>query len=445
VSATSRVSIALVGGLACGIVAAWSGSAVLTGVAAALEPVGTLWVNAIRMTVVPLVVALLVRAVAGSVQPAGLGRLGATAAALAFGALAVLAALTALAVPLLLRWTPLDAAGGSSLRAAAPALPSAAAGMSSPAEWLVSLVPVNPIRAAADGALLPLSIFVVVFACALRYVAPEPRRAVVLLFDGVAEALLQVVRWVLLLAPVGVFALTSGLGAKLGVSAVGALGYFVVLLCVVHVVVGLALYPVASSFGRVSLRRFASAAAPAQAVAFTTRSSLAALPAMLEGAERLGVPRHVSGFVLPLAASMFRLTSAVYWTLSAALVARLYGVEFGAAQIAVVALASATLSFGVPGVPMGGLLIQAPLYAAVGLPVEGLAILMAIDAIPDMFKTALNVTADMVLVAVLGRPHRPASPPELAPAGFAPLPPVTASPGAPGIAYPGQANVGQRP
>jgi len=440
VSATSRVSIALIGGLTFGIAAAWSGSAVLAGVATALEPVGTLWVNAIRMTVVPLVIALLVRAVAGSVQPAGLGRLGATAAALAVGALAVLAALTALAVPLVLRWTPLDAVGGSSLQAAAPAVPSGAAGVSSPAEWLVSLVPVNPIRVAADSALLPLSIFVIVFACALRHVAPEPRRAVVLLFDGVAEALLQVVRWVLLLAPAGVFALTSGLGAKLGVAAVGALGYFVVLLCAVNLAVGLALYPVATSFGRVSLRRFASAAAPAQAVAFTTRSSLAALPAMLEGATRLGVPGHVSGFVLPLAASMFRLTSAVYWTLSAALVARLYGVEFGAAQIAIVALASATLSFGVPGVPMGGLLIQAPLYAAVGLPVEGLAVLMAVDAIPDMFKTALNVTADMVLVAVLGRPRRPASTAALASAGVAALPPDTALSAAPGIAYPEQAD-----
>jgi Na+/H+-dicarboxylate symporter len=161
----------------------------------------------------------------------------------------------------------------------------------------------------------------------------------------------------------------------------------------------------------VPLRLFARGVAPAQAVAFSSRSSYASLPALIEGAERtLRLPPEITGFVLPLAVAVFRLTSPIYWTLGALLIAQLYGIEMGPAQVGTVAAASVLLNAATPGIPSGGLLIQAPVYLAVGLPVEGIGLLIAIDAVPDMFKTAFNVTADMAVAVILARPTASSAP-----------------------------------
>jgi Na+/H+-dicarboxylate symporter len=131
---------------------------------------------------------------------------------------------------------------------------------------------------------------------------------------------------------------------------------------------------------------------------------MATLPAMFESAERLDVPAPVASFVLPLAISSFRLSSPVNWPIGALFIAKLYGIELDAGALATIALASVLLNPASPAVPSGGLFVQAPVYMAVGLPVEGLAILIAVDAIPDIFKTLLNVTADLsVLTAVAPR------------------------------------------
>ena len=168
------------------------------------------------------------------------------------------------------------------------------------------------------------------------------------------------------------------------------------------------LYPVAVLLGRVSPASFARAALPAQAVAMGTRSSLAALPAMLDSAEKqLQLRREVSGFVLPLAVSTFRLNLAVSWIVGGLFIARLYGVPFGVASIATFYVAAVLMSFSVPGIPSGSLFIIAPLFPTVGLPVEGVGILIALDAVPDIFKTTLNVTGHMTVAAILGRAGAP--------------------------------------
>jgi len=173
---------------------------------------------------------------------------------------------------------------------------------------------------------------------------------------------------------------------------------------VLHAVTGAGLYLLAVIGGRVSLAQFARAAFPAQAVAFTSRSSLAALPVMVEGArDQLHLPAEVTGFVLPLAVSTFKLSSPIYWTLGALFVGKLYGIDLAPAQLVSVGAAAIALNAATPGFPSGGLLIQAPLYPSIGLPVEGLGILIAIDAIPDMFKTAFIVTADLAVATVLAR------------------------------------------
>jgi Na+/H+-dicarboxylate symporter len=261
-------------------------------------------------------------------------------------------------------------------------------------EWLLALVPSNPVRAAADGALLPLVIFSLAYGMALSRVSDGIREMHVRFCQGVADAMATIIRWVVLVAPIGVFALALSVGARLGAAAAGAIIVYI-LACVVCLSVAIALlYLITTRVGGVPLRVFAPALLPAQTIAFTSRSSLAALPVLLTDAQsRLGLSASVAGFVLPLCASIFKLNSPITWPLGAVLVSRLYGVDFGGTNLVIFAIGSVILSLTVPGIPSGGFFVQAPLYLAVGLPPEGLGILIAVDFIPDLFKTLLNLTS----------------------------------------------------
>ena len=276
-------------------------------------------------------------------------------------------------------------------------------------DWVTSLIPVNPIKAAADGALLPVVLFTLAFSFALSRTAEATRTTMVTFFRGISEAILILVRWILALAPIGVFALAVALGSRLGTAAIGAIGFYIAV-CIGMMVVSFGfLYLVVVLGTRIPLRQFSRAVLPAQAVAFSSRSSLAALPALIGGArDQLHLSEEVTGFVLPLGVSAFKLTAAIYWLIGALLVARLYGLDLSTAQIATIAVASVVLNASTPGIPSGGLLIQAPLYSAMGLPLEGLGVLIAIDTIPDMFKSMINVTADMVVATLLDRPQHAA-------------------------------------
>jgi proton glutamate symport protein len=252
--------------------------------------------------------------------------------------------------------------------------------------------------------MLPLIVFTAVFAFALTRTGAEHREALVRFFRAVAEAMFVVVGWLLLLAPLGVFCLVFPLAARTGAQLAGAVGAFLLVVCGLTVVAIAALYLLAALAGGVPLRRFARAAAPAQAVAFSTRSSLASLPALVEGAERgLGLPAHVTGLVLPAAVSVLKFASPIVRIAGTLFVARLYGIELGPGELAAVAAAVAALSFYSPGIPSGGLFVLAPVYLEFGLPVEGIALLIALDIIPDMFLTTANVTADLAVAAIVGR------------------------------------------
>jgi Na+/H+-dicarboxylate symporter len=273
------------------------------------------------------------------------------------------------------------------------------------AQWLIDLVPANPVRAAADGAMLPLIVFSLLFGVALLRLDAERRRPVIGFFEGVADAMLVLVRWVLAFAPIGVFALAVPLAARMGLAAAGALVGFIVLVSALSVAfMALVLYPAAAVGGRVTLGAFARAVAPSQAVAFSSRSSLAALPAMIEASEtRLGFPPEVSRFLLPLSASTFRAGSGVGLTVSVLFVARLYGVDLSLAQMATVIATVVLTSFSVPGIPNGSIIAMVPILVAAGIPVEGIGILLSIDTIPDMFRTTTNVTGHMTVAAILSR------------------------------------------
>jgi Na+/H+-dicarboxylate symporter len=406
VSLTARVLIGLLAGLALGIAASASGSDTLLAVARGLEPVGTLWINAIRMTVIPLVVASLIAGVAGAPDPGAVGRIGGRALLIFFCVLGTVALFTIIVAPLLLTGLSVDAAATEALRASAGATDVAARSATLPTfrQWVVDLVPPNPIKAAADGAILPLIIFSLALGLAITRVVGDAGTMVLRFFQGVSAAMLVLVRWVLALAPIGVFALAVPLATKLGVAAAAAVLYYIALVVGMCIVCILALYPLASILGRVPIGRFARAVAPAQAVAFSARSSLAALPAMIEGAERtLRLPPSITSFFLPLAASMYRVGAVIGQIGGVLFLARLYGIDLATSQLITIAVTAVLTSFSVPGVPGGSILVMVPVLLAANLPVEGVGILLGVDTIPDMFRTTTNVTGHMAAASILGR------------------------------------------
>ncbi len=214
----------------------------------------------------------------------------------------------------------------------------------------------------------------------------------------------MLVRGVLRLAPLGVFALALPLAVRLGASAAGALAGYVVIVVAVTLVFIALLYPLAAIVGRVPIAEFARAALPPQAVAFSSRSSLAALPAMMESARgRLRLPESVAAFLLPLAASTYRPGATIGQMVGALFIAKLYGIELGLAQVATMGLTAVVTAFGVPGVPSGSIIMIIPVLAAAGVPVEGIGLLIGIDTIPDMFRTTSNTTGHMAAAVVVGR------------------------------------------
>ena len=399
---------ALILGLAAGIGVSAARSQALNGAAAVIEPLGALWVNAIRMILVPLVVSLLVTSVTSFSDARALGRLGARTVTMFIVLLAGAAVFAALVGPPLFERMTISSEASATLRAQMQA-PDQAATPELPTlrGFIVNLVPTNPIRAAADGSMLPLIVFTILFALAATKLPGEGRVLLIGLFRAIGDAMLIIVEWILRLTPLGVFALALGMGKDLGLATVGAVGYYVVVLCGMLSVVMIGVYPVVALFGRTSLRAFARASAPAQAVAAGTRSSLASLPALIESARKhFGEQPGITGFVLPLAVSTFKLNTPVSDLIGPLFLAQLYGIHLTPAQVVVMTLVTIAMSFSNPGIPSGGLfVVSAPVMLSAGLPLDGIALLIAADSIPDVFATVVNVTGDMGVAALVADTH----------------------------------------
>jgi len=411
-SFTIRVLAGLLLGLALGIAIGVTGMPWLQKVPEILEPFGSLFISAIRMAVIPLVVCGLIVGVASTHDTRAIGRLGGLALLWFFAALLAASIFGAVLAFPLLAHLHIDPAIAAGLRASAggagKAAAEAAGRLPSWSQWIVELVPGNPFKALADGSMLPLICFSLAFGLALTQVRPEQQQAVLRFFRGISDAMLVLVQWVLRFAPIGVFALAVPLAARLGMRAAGALAYYVVLLSsITAIFIAAILFPSAILLGRVPLKRFLQATAPALAVAFSSRSSLAALPAAIQGAKtRLGLPEEIHGFVISLAASMFRVGGAITEIVAAAFVARLYGVELFPGQIVTILIAVVFTSLTIPGIPAGSVIVMAPVLAAAGVPVEGMGVLLAVDIIPDMFRTSANVLGWLTVGTILGRKRR---------------------------------------
>ena len=413
---STRVLLALAAAIGSGALIAASGSKPLIDAADAIAPVGTLWVNAIRMTVIPLVVSLLITGVASAADLGTIGRIGGRTLVVFVLLLAVMAAIVIPLASTLFALLPLPSTAGAKPPLPAGAVEAAnqlsATGQNqSFSAWLTSLIPPNPIAAAANGAMVPLILFTLILAIAIARSPESTRAPLVGLARAVGDAMLLIVRWVVLAAPVGVFALVLPIAAHLGGSIAGAIGAYIVAYSLACVVVILLIYPIVAVVGGISVARFARAALPAQLIAFSSSSSIASLPALIDSGERaLGLPDRITGFVLPLAVSTFKLAAPVSWTIGALFVSWFYGVPLHARELATIAFAAVFLAFAAPGVPRGAFIMLTPLFLAIGLPAEGIGILIAVDALPDTFATTLNVTGDLAAAALVASSDRESGP-----------------------------------
>src|SRR5690606_10638855 len=310
-SQTARVMTGLVAGIVFGILLAWVDQPLALQVADVVQPFGTLWLNALQMTVVPLVLALVIVGVNQASDAAHSCRVARRAILLFVALLAAAGAMAALLAPLALSLFTPDPGIAVALRGHDAELPATSGGW---AQALTAIVPSNAVAAAAAGAMLPLVTFALFFGFALTRIEAAQRTQVVGFFKAVSEAMIVIVRWVLWAAPVGIFALVLSLTARAGLGVLQALGIYVLLECALYVLAVVLLVAVAITVGKRRFGHFMGGLVPVQAVAASTQSSLATLPAMLDSAQnRLGIPARVSGLVLPMAVSLFRITSPIQY------------------------------------------------------------------------------------------------------------------------------------
>ena len=417
-SASARILLALAVGAAIGLALAFLDPVLAVRVADAVRPIGRLWLNALQMTIVPLVLALVVVSVTSASGAAASGHTARRAIGVFLVLLSASALFSAFAAPALLSFFTPDPEMVAAL-GANEAVATGAAGAPSWGDTLVAIVPANAIAAAAQTAMLPLVVFALFLGFALTRIEAARRALVVDFFQALADAMIVIVGWVLLVAPLGVFALVLEVCARAGLGVVSALGIYIVLACTMYVATTLLLLPVAMFWGGEPIRRFALAIAPAQAVAASTQSSLASLPAMLEAAsKRLGHRPEVAALVLPLAVSLFRITSPVLYMTAAAFIAWSHAIEPSAAQLVLAAALAVVVSLGSVGLPgtVSFMATTVPVTQALGLPVAPLALLMAVDTIPDAFATVGNVTADLTATAIVSKGARDAPAEESRPA-----------------------------
>lgn len=401
------LGVSLVLGLVLGLLAAATQHPLLLGLANGLRPAGTLFLNLLSMVVIPLVAAALFAGVAGLGNLRRLGRLGVRTLAFFWGTSVAAILVGFVVAAMLLPLATITPDQQNALRLAALEDSSfvrrAAEEMPRGARVLVELIPANPVRAAVDGNLLPLIVFITIFAVAAAGLPEEKRKALTDVADGATRALMRIVRWVLLLAPVGVFALVAPAVAQFGWSLVKAMAVFVA-----TVIVGVAVFiagvylPAIALIVRLGVGRFLRAILPSMAMGFSTTSSLATLPTMLGAAAAdLRISPTVGSFVLPLGASINRAGSALFQAVAVLFIAQLYGIPFGVAEMFQAGAAVFLASLTVASVPSAGVVSLAPAFATTGLPLSGLTILFALDRIPDMFRTMANVTGHLTAAAVV--------------------------------------------
>ncbi|QXQ07031.1 dicarboxylate/amino acid:cation symporter [Sphingosinicellaceae bacterium] len=402
---TVRIFLALVLGLGGGIaLAAFASPDIVARIASVAEPTGGIWLDALQMTIIPLVFGLLFTGIVSAAGSAGASKLAGRG--LLWFAVIIIAggAMSVIVVPLLLQLVPIPETAAKALLATAGAAPAAVP--LSAGAWVRSFVPSNAFSVAAEGKMLPLVVFGMAFAFAATRIPDAPRAALNGFFDAVVQTMLVLVEWVLWLAPVGVFALALLVGAHAGLGAIGVLAHYVGIVIAVQLVLIAGLYGLVAVFRPVPFMLFVRAMIPVQVVALSTQSSIATLPAMVEAAnESLKLPQPLTRLILPLAVSIFRATSAPANLAVVVYVAHLHGLVLSPTTLAAgvaVAFAVSIAAIGLPG-QVSFITSVAPIALAMGVPITTLPLLIAVELLPDLFRTIGNVTGDVAVTALVGK------------------------------------------
>lgn len=391
----AAIAAGLVLGLLTGLLAA-AGVDVLMTVAMASAPFGTAFMNAIRMVVIPLVMAVIFTGVAKLGDPRKLGRLGLTTLLFFWATV-----LPAIVIGMGVMWLGLSFAPEVTMPAAtareAPELPGFV-------DFLVSLIPSNPFAAATNGSLLPLIVFTALFAAAAGTLEEASRDRLLGFAEAASDALIKLVWWILWTAPIGIFGLAAPVTAQLGWGLIQSLAVFVV--CVIlalGIYIAVVYMPFLKAVGGIGPLQFLGGTFGAASIAFSTTSTAAALPVTLEETKRLGVSENVADLVLPLGASMYRAGSALFQGAAIVFLAFLFDVQIEATAIGGAILATFLVSLTVAPVPSSGVVTLAPALDTVGIPLSGLSILLGIDRIPDMFRSTTNLLGQITTAVVVDR------------------------------------------
>ena len=401
------MTLGLAAGLGLGLAAVLTHSPLLLAATQWLRPLGTLFLNLLSMVVIPLVATALFAGIAGLGDLRRVGRLGVRTLGFLWGTTLAGIVIGFVVAALLLPLAPITPDQQAALRqtvaADSGAVGHAAEQIATGARFIVELIPSNPVRAAVDGNLLPLIVFITIFAVAAAALPDEKRHTLTDLADVATQALIRIVRWVLLLAPLGIFAIVAGAVAKFGLDLIKTMAVFIL-----TVIVGLAVFiavvylPAVAVVGRLGARRYLRAIRASLLMAFSTTSSLTALPIMLEAAESdLRLSRTVASFVLPLGASVGRAGSALFQAVAVLFVARLYGIPLGLGGTFQAGAAVFLASLTVASVPSASIVSLVPAFAATGLPLSGLQLLLGFDRVPDMFRTMTNVFGTLTAATVV--------------------------------------------
>jgi proton glutamate symport protein len=363
-----------------------------------VEPLGELFLRLLRMVIVPLVVSSLVVGTTGIGEAARIGRLGARAGAYYVGSSAA-AILSGLVAVNLIR-------PGVGAEVPLEKVPEGlAVGTGGLGEIFLRIVPQNPIAAMVEGDMLGVIFFSLMLGLFMNQLPKAQKETLVSIFAAFFELMMRITDFIIRLAPLGVFALMARVVGTAGLEVFGPLLRYmltVVLSLGVHALVTL---PLALRFlAGVDPREYARAVAPALLTAFSSASSSATLPLTMECVEeRAGVDNEVSSFVLPLGATVNMDGTALYECVAAMFIAQAYGIELGIGQQVLLFATALLASIGAAGIPMAGLVMIAVVLRAVGLPLEGVGLILAVDRILDMCRTSVNVWSDTVGCAVVAR------------------------------------------
>jgi len=391
-----KIFIALVLSVVVGLIA---GEPALSFINWWIAPIGTIFINLIKMMIVPVVFFSLVVGMTSLGDTKKLGRIGAKTVCLYLLTTAVAILIGFGIAGIVSPGTGLDLTSNAAVKVKeAPSL----------MQVLVAMIPANPIDAMAKAQILPVIVFSLFVGIGIVQVGGERAQLLIKFFDAAAEVTYKIIGIVMQFAPIGVFALLLPVVAKNGpavllplMSVIGC----VAVGCVIHAIV------VYSSLARVwgghTPMEFFRGMSEAMMIAFTTCSSAAALPINMKNCqEKLGVSREVSSFVLPLGATINMDGTALYMGVCSLFVANVFGIDLTMGQMLMIILTGTLASIGTAGVPGAGLIMLAMVLQTAGLPLEGLALVAGIDRVLDMFRTCLNITGDGAVTIVMDQEEK---------------------------------------